>query len=90
MNDNDTDTDFFAVVRDSLVSALEIDAGAVRLDAGTQLLELPNMNSLAMMRTLSLIEMRLGIELDDDELVAARTVGELAEVVRLRHASGRS
>ena len=80
------ETDFAVLVRESLVKALELDAGTAGPDAATPLLDIPNMTSLGMMRTLALIEMRLDIELDDDELVTVRTVGELTEAVRARHA----
>lgn len=79
--------DFTALVRDVLGSALEIDPTPAAFPLDAQLIALPNMSSLAMVRGLVLLEAALGMELDDDQIVTASTVGELVTAVE-RQAQG--
>ncbi|MFB7600685.1 acyl carrier protein [Streptomyces sp. NPDC056160] len=77
--------DFTALVRDVLVQALGIDGATTDLAVDASLRDLPNMSSLAMLRGLMMIEDRLGVELEDNELVTARTIGELAAAIERHH-----
>jgi acyl carrier protein len=77
--------DLPALVRGSLAEALRITPQADDLLPDDLLVELPEMSSLAMLRSMVLIEERLGIELDDNELMGARTVGELTAVIAIQY-----
>ena len=82
--------DFAALIREMLARALEIEPDSGHLAANTLLLDLPNMNSLAMLRGMMLIEERLGIELEDDYLITSRTVGALASAIEGQYAARRT
>ncbi|QFZ18610.1 phosphopantetheine-binding protein [Saccharothrix syringae] len=86
MSTTDRDTvDFTALIREVLSQALDVDQDAGALPLDVPLVGLPNMSSLAMLRGVVLLEGRLGLELDDDELVTASTIGELAAVVERQY-----
>ena len=74
-------SEVFALVRATLITTLGLDPAQTTVDSDTALLGLPDISSLAMMRVLAAVEDQLGIELVDDDLVAANTVGELAAAV---------
>jgi acyl carrier protein len=57
-------------------------AGTQRSD-GTVLRELPGTDSLRLLQCVVDLENRFGIELDDDSVFAARTVGDLIDVLAL-------
>lgn len=61
-----------------LARALEISAGQIGPDS--RLAHLPNIDSLRLMDVVTAVEDALGTKVDEDELVAVRTVAQLAAV----------
>jgi acyl carrier protein len=66
-------------VRDELRKALAFGDDQVNPD--DQLDMLPNADSIRLMRTVSALERRFDVELDDDEIRNALTVADLVRVV---------
>ena len=66
-------------VRDELSKALAF--GDAQVNPDDQLDLLPNADSILLMRTVSALERRFDVELDDDEIRNALTVADLVRVV---------
>jgi acyl carrier protein len=77
------------ISRDSIESATwevlaaHIPLTGIPLSAGTVLRELPGTDSLRLLQCVVDLENRFGVELDDDSVFAARTVGDLIDVLAL-------
>ncbi|MEU7476883.1 hypothetical protein AB0A63_12935 [Lentzea sp. NPDC042327] len=76
-----TETDYLELVRSALTHALEVEREDTDLGEDVELVGMPNMSSLAMLRGLIHVEGVLGFELADDRLVTVRTIGELAAAI---------
>ncbi|WP_329792515.1 hypothetical protein V1227_11575 [Lentzea sp. DG1S-22] len=76
-----TETDYLELVRSALMHALEVERDDTDLGEDVELVGMPNMSSLAMLRGLIYVEGELGFELADDRLVTVRTIGELAAAI---------
>jgi acyl carrier protein len=63
------------------VLAAHIPMAGIQRSAGTVLRELPGTDSLRLLQCVVDLESRFGVELDDDSVFAARTVGDLVDVL---------
>ena len=77
--------DYLELVRDALAHALDLDRDTTDMGLEVLLTGMPNMSSLAMLRGMMFIESKLRIELEDDQLVDARTIGDLAKMIERQH-----
>ncbi len=90
MTDNTPDSDTTVeAVRAALRAELHLSTEPIELDDRLDLL--PNADSVRLMRTVSTLERRFDIELDDAAIRKAETVGDLVNLLRtgLDHADGR-
>lgn len=78
MSDNSRDQ-IVQTVREMIAQRLELDLTSVRSD--TRLLDLPEVDSLRLLKGLLAVEAHFGVKVDEDRAFAARTVGEIADLV---------
>jgi acyl carrier protein len=66
-------------VRDIVAREIALPPASVSLDASVR--ELPGVESIKMLRAVTRIEARFGIELDDEVVFRVTTIGDLAAVI---------
>ncbi len=77
-----TADDVLAVVRDALVTVLEVDPASVTRES--RLVEDLRCDSLALVEIAEIVEERLPVTIEDADLDDIRTVGEAADYVAAR------
>jgi acyl carrier protein len=84
MNTNDTDRDRSETLRRVTEIVKEVVGGEVPVTEATRFMEDIETDSLTIVRIDALIQAKLGLALPASDLSQLRTVGDLAEALRLR------
>jgi acyl carrier protein len=72
-----TSDEVFVIIRDAITTVLEVDPSTVRRD--TSLVTDLNADSLALVEVVEIVEERLGVHIDDDDIEDLQTVGDAVD-----------